>query len=134
MASAHSRDISLSININRLQKKNNSMKKLVLVIRFGLVVSGAFAQAGTGTTYSFSLSQAVDFALQNQKDVKNAVLEEEVAQKKVNEIMGAGLPQVNSSFDLRKFFEGPTSVVDGSNFGYPPGSYRALSFQLPYNA
>jgi outer membrane protein len=110
------------------------MKKIIVILGFGLVGSGAFAQAGTGATFSFSLQQAVDYALQNQKDVKNAVIEEEIAHKKVNEIMGAGLPQINSNFDVKKFIEGPTSVVDAGNFGGPPGTYTALSFNLPYQA
>jgi outer membrane protein TolC len=111
------------------------MKRIILI--FGLVGIAAlhsFAQAGGSAAYSFSLKQAVDFALQNQKDVKNAVLEEEIAHKKVNEIMGAGLPQINGSFDVKKFIEGPTTIIDAGNFGGPPGTYMAASFNLPYNA
>src|SRR4051812_33342092 len=108
------------------------MKKITMVFGLSLLTSFAFAQAGTA--YTFSLQQAVDFALQNQKDVKNAVIDESIAQKKVNEIMGAGLPQINGSFNVQKFLEGPTSIIDAGNFGGPKGTYLAASFALPYQS
>jgi outer membrane protein TolC len=111
------------------------MKRIILI--FGLVGTaalGSFAQAKDSAAYSFSLKQAVDYALQNQRDVKNALLDQELAKKKVQEIAGAGLPQINGSFDVKRFVEGPTSIIDAGNFGGPPGQYLAANFNLPYQA
>lgn len=110
------------------------MKKLVLLIVLGITASTIFAQAKDSTAYSFSLQQAIDFALQNQKDVKNAVIDEAIAQKKVNEILGIGLPQINSSFDVKDFLEIPTSFIPADFFGGPPGSFAAVKFGTQYQA
>ena len=94
----------------------------------------AFAQTKDSSNYSFSLQQAINYALDNQKDVKNAIIDEQLAQKKVNEIMGMGLPQINSSFDLREFLEIPTSLIPADFFGGMPGTFAAVKFGTKYNA
>lgn len=110
------------------------MKKLIIVIGLGMAALNAFAQAKESAAYSFSLQQAIDYAMQNQTNVKNAVIDEALAQKKVNEIMGAGLPQISSSFDLKDFLEIPTSLVPAEFFGGPPGSFAAVKFGTQYQA
>ncbi len=112
--------------------KIKKMKKTFLTIGLGLFTVVVFGQANQNATYSFSLQQAIDFALKNQKDVKNAIIDEELAHEKVNQILGAGLPQINGNFDVKDFIEVPTSVVEAKNFGGPPGVYSALKFGLQY--
>jgi len=105
------------------------MKKIVLIIGLGVIGVSGFSQNETGaTSYSFSLPQAVEFALQNQNDVKNALLDEEISRNKVKEVTGMGLPQINASFDVKKFIEIPTSLVPAEFFGGPPGSFAAVQF------
>ncbi len=87
------------------------MKKLILVIGLWVIASSAFCQTKDSTAYSFSLKQAIDFAMQNQNDVKNAMIDEEMAREKVHETRGLGLPQINSSFDVKDFLEIPTTVL-----------------------
>ena len=111
------------------------MKRIVLIIGTGWIALSSFAQTKDSSgSYSFSLRQAVDYALQNQKDVMNAQIDEEIAQKKVNEIAGMGLPQINASFDLRNFVELPTSLIPADFFGGPPGTFAAVKFGTKYNA
>ncbi len=110
------------------------MKKSLLIIGLGVLSLGSFAQAKDSLSYSFSIQQSIDFALQNQHDIKNAVVDEEIAEKKVNEIMGLGLPQINSSFDLKDFLEIPTSLIPAEIFGGPPGSFAAVKFGTKYQA
>src|SRR5687768_13777245 len=109
------------------------MKKILLLVSVAFSVP-ALAQSADTASYSFSMKQAVEYALQNQKDVKNAMLEEQIAKQKVNEVMGAGLPQINASFDLRYFIEIPTSLIPAEFFGGPPGSFAAVQFGTKYNA
>ncbi|MDF2437612.1 MAG: TolC family protein [Bacteroidota bacterium] len=99
------------------------MKKLILAIGLGMAAQVSFAQTKDSAAYSFSLQQAIDYAMKNQVSVQNAVIDERIAQKKVNEIMGAGLPQINASFDLKNFIEVPTTVLP--NF-VSPSVYAAL--------
>jgi outer membrane protein len=110
------------------------MKKKIILIGFGIITLTTFAQTKDSTVKSFSLQQAIDFALQNQNDVKNAMIDEEIAHKKVNEIMGAGLPQINSSFNLQDFLEIPTSLIPAEFFGGRPGTFAAIKFGTQYQA
>ncbi len=110
------------------------MKKALLIIGFGVIATCSFAQANDSASFSFSIQQSIDYALQNQHDIKNALLDEEIAKKKVNEIMGMGLPQINSSFDLKDFLEIPTSLIPAEIFGGPPGSFAAVKFGTTYQA
>jgi outer membrane protein len=111
------------------------MKRLIILL--GMAVSLAtYAQDGVKETApaAFTLQQAIDYALQNQTSVKNAMLDEQIAKQKVKEITGLGLPQVNSSFDVKDFLEIPTSLIPAEIFGGPPGSFAAVKFGTKYQA
>lgn len=110
------------------------MKKIFLIITLAVSTISTFAQTKEGENFSFSLKQAVDYALQNQNNVKNALIEEQIARAKVNEITGMGLPQINSSFDVKDFLEIPTSLIPAEVFGGPAGSYAAVKFGTQYQA
>lgn len=110
------------------------MKKLIALIGAGLFTLNSFAQTKDSASFSFSLQQAINYALQNQTNVKNAMIDEQLAQKKVNEIAGMGLPQINASFDLREFLEIPTSLIPADFFGGAPGTFAAVKFGTKYNA
>lgn len=83
---------------------------------------------------SFSLAEAIKFGLENKPEMKNARLEEEIALNQKREVTGIGLPQISASFDLKDFFEIPTSLVPGEFFGGPPGSFIPVKFGVRYNA
>lgn len=110
------------------------MKKALLITGLGICCLNIFAQTKDSLTYSFSIQQTIDFALQNQHDIKNAIVDEEIAKKKVNEVMGMGLPQINSSFDMKYFLEIPTSLIPAEFFGGPPGAFAAVQFGTKYQA
>jgi len=63
------------------------------------------------SVYSFNLYEAVEFALQNQKDVLNAQLNVEISREKVHETVGIGLPQISASFDIRDYEKIPTQFI-----------------------
>jgi outer membrane protein len=99
--------------------------------------------AGTGTlraqytdtsSYSFSLSQAVAFALENNSTLKNVTLDQQAATYKVKEVVGAGLPQINASAQVQNFLELPTQLIPGEFFGGPPGTFIPVQFGTKYNA
>jgi len=108
------------------------MKKVIVFIYLSIWVVASEAQSSGGT--SFTLQQAIDYAFQNQTNVKNAVLDEAIAKQKVKEITGMGLPQVNSSADVKDFLNIPTSVVPGDFFGGPPGSLFPVQFGTQYQS
>ncbi|MGL5892309.1 MAG: TolC family protein [Bacteroidia bacterium] len=85
-------------------------------------------------SYSFSLQQAVDFALANQNNVRNAQLDEQAARYKVNEVLGIGLPQISGSFQIQDYVEIPTSLIPAEIFGGPAGTFIPVQFGTKYNA
>ena len=64
---------------------NYTMKKILLLIVAFASISQVHAQDANS---SFSLKQAIEFAMNNQPNVKNALLDEAIAKKKVDEITG----------------------------------------------
>src|SRR5271154_5870555 len=46
---------------------------------------------------SFTMEQCIEYALKNSVNIQNAILDQEIANSKVKETVGIGLPQVNAS-------------------------------------
>ncbi|HEX8515329.1 MAG TPA: TolC family protein [Bacteroidia bacterium] len=109
------------------------MRKII-IIGLGFFAAGSFAQTKDTAAKAFSLQQAVDYAMQHHVSVQNAMIDEAIAQKKVNEIMGAGLPQINASFDFKDFLELPTSFIPAEFFGGPPGTFAPIKFGTQYQS
>jgi hypothetical protein len=78
------------------------MKQKTYIISFLLLTAGMATRAQTADSlnYSFSLKQAVDYALSHQTAVLNAAVDEEIAKNTVKHTVGIGLPQVSTSFQL----------------------------------
>lgn len=83
---------------------------------------------------SFTVQQAVEFAIQHDVTTQNAAIDREIANKKVNELIGIGLPQINIEADLQKFLKIPTTFVPVEFFGGPPGTYMPIRFGQNYAA
>ena len=101
-----------------------------------IVFSSVFAQKKDSSNFSFSLQQAVDYAMQNQTKIQNALYDEEIAKNKVKEITGIGLPQINGSLDVKDFLKVPTQVIPASAFNpaAPSDALAAVKFGIPYSA
>lgn len=84
--------------------------------------------------YSFSLEQAVSYAVQHQATVRNAALDHEIARQKVKELIGVGLPQINGKIDGTRFLRIPTQVIPAAAFGGPEGVITTAQFGLEYQA
>ena len=91
-------------------------------------------QANKSTINAFSARQAVDYALKNAVQVKNALLDIESQKQTNKEITAAALPQINSSASLTDYLSIPTSLIPGEIFGGPPGTYIPVKFGTKYNA
>ncbi|MCE3278995.1 MAG: TolC family protein [Bacteroidetes bacterium] len=110
------------------------MKKIITLLIFGITSQLTFAQSKDSAGNSFSLKQAIDYAMQHQVNVQNAIIDEAIAHKKVNEIMGAGLPQVNASFDFKNFVEIPTMFLPAEFVGGMPGTFIPVKFGTQYQS
>ncbi len=108
----------------------------IKLLAFAFITSFASLKAqqiDTGS-YSYSLQQCVDFAIQHNTSMQNAILDQQAAGYKVKEIIGSGLPQINASSQVQEYLEIPTSLLPGEIFGGPPGSFIPVKFGTKYNA
>jgi outer membrane protein len=99
-----------------------------------VTVNKTSAQDQQASTYSFTLEQAIDYAVQNQPALLNAAIDQQIAQKRVNELKGVGLPQISGSVDAKKFIRVPTVVIPAIAFGGPEGVISTAQFGLEYEA
>lgn len=109
----------------------STMKKILTLCIF---LQSILALQAQDSNNSFSLKQSIDFALINQQKVKNALLDEKIAQRKVDELVGVGTPQITGSADINKFIELPTSFIPAQFFGGNPGEYMGVKFGQNYTA
>jgi len=84
---------------------------------------------------AMSLAQAIDYALKNGYSVQNAASDIEIARKKVTELRGIGIPQLNADGGYQNFIEVPVSVISADAFNpqAPPGTYLRIPFGVKHN-
>ena len=63
-----------------------------------------------------ALKQAKDYAIQNNIQVKNSLLDVEIAQQKIKETTATGLPKIAGSVAFQNFLDVPTSLIPASSF------------------
>ena len=108
-------------------------QKTILLLMVLFISKTSFSQEKKNSSYNFTIKQCIEYANQNQADVKNAGLDEEIAQAKVREIIGIGLPQINAGVDVKYFAKLPTSLIPAKFFGGRDGEFLPISFGTKYN-
>lgn len=84
------------------------------VRRWQLAVMITFAATAISQAQaSYSLQQAIDYALQNNTSVKNATLDIENAKARIGETRAIGLPQISAQAQLQHSFRIQQSIFDG---------------------
>ena len=83
---------------------------------------------------NFSLQEAIDFALENNRQVKNATLDIEAAKKQKWETTATGLPQINASIDYQNFLKQQVSLIPAEFFGGNPGEFAEVTFGTKQSA
>jgi outer membrane protein len=72
---------------------------------------------------TFSLQQAIDYAMKNSSTIKNAILDEKITDAKVKEFIGLGLPQITGSANTMDNYLKPLFVIPANSFGNPTTEY-----------
>lgn len=101
------------------------MKHVTLLI-FSLLL--AFKGFSQDTPTSFSLQEAIDYALKNNRTAKNAARDVEAAKQQKWETTATGLPQINASVDYQNFLKQQISLIPAEFFGGNPGEYSEIVF------
>lgn len=82
---------------------------------------------------SFTLQEAINFALENNRTAKNATRDVDAAYKQKWETIATGLPQLNGAVDYQDFIKQQVQVNDASVFGGPEGELFEGVFGLKQN-
>ncbi len=85
-------------------------------------------------TSSFSLNEAIEFAMENAYVLHNTKQDIVIAQKKVWETISIGLPQVSGTANYNAFLNLPVSLLPGEFFGGEPGTYIPVKFGQDFNS
>ena len=106
------------------------MKNLLFIVVLFLNANLILAQEDPK---SFSLQEAIDYALENNRTAKNAVRDIEAAIKQKWETTATGLPQLSATIDYQNFLKQQVSVVPAEFFGGQPGEFQEVIFGTEQN-
>ena len=103
---------------------------ILLLLAFGLCGTKLNAQEEVG---SFSLEEAVQFAMENSYILKNTSKDIIAAKERVWETISTGLPQVSGSANYNAFLNLPTTLLPGEIVG-KPGEFIPVKFGQDFNS
>jgi outer membrane protein len=113
------------------------MKSVFEIIISFLLCSAGFSvnaqQNNTPGLNAFSAKQAVDYALKNAVQVKNALLNIELQRQSNKGVTALALPQISGNVSLTDYLSIPTSLIPAQFFGGTPGTYEPIKFGTKYN-
>ncbi len=77
---------------------------------------------------SFSLDEAISYALVHNPTAVNASLDKQIAEKKRWETIAGGLPQISVKGDYTRYIQQPISLIPAEIFGGEPGTFAQVAF------
>ena len=89
------------------------MKKQFILI---LSICFSLASFSQDSIQSFTLQEAIDYALENNRTAKNAARDIEAAKQQKWETTAIGLPQINASIDYQNWLKQQVSLLPASAF------------------
>jgi len=107
------------------------MKKVIIISLLSIAVL-ANAQEKPKSN-SFSLDEAINYALSNNYEALNAKRDIASAKSKKWETTAMGLPQINASLDYQNNFELQKSLIPAQFFGGNPGEFAEVAFGTKHN-
>ena len=78
-----------------------------------------------------TLEEAIEFGLENNRNIINANLEVQKAYKEKWKTIAIGLPQLSARADYQNFIELPTSLIPAQFFGGNDGEFAEVQFGTP---
>ena len=105
------------------------IKTLTLIILLSGFSLGSWSQP-----QRFSLKEAQDYAIKNNYQAKNAIIDVAIAAAKVKETIAGGLPQASANIGYNNFINLATQLIPAEFFGGEPGTYMEVQFGTKHNA
>jgi outer membrane protein len=111
------------------------MKKIITLLICITAGLKSFAQTEPANqTFSFTVTDAVNYAIAHKDSVLNAGLDVKSADYRVKEIIGQGLPQLSGSASFQDYLKIPTTLLPGEIFGQPAGTFIPVKFGVKYQS
>ena len=108
-------------------KSNNAITFLLFLF---FIHTQSFAQE----VNTFTAKQAVDYALKNSAQVKNALIDIQIQKQTNKEITAMAFPQINGNVSVNDYLSLPTSLIPAEFTGGAPGTFIPLKFGTKYSA
>lgn len=107
------------------------MTKKLLILAFVLYGSMTHSQE---KSYTFSLEEAIAFALDSSYTALNARRDVAIALKQKWETTASGLPQISASIAYNNNLKQPVTLIPGEFSGGEPGTFVPVTFGTKQNA
>jgi outer membrane protein TolC len=100
------------------------MKNIIIAV-ISLISVTLYSQESTN---EFSLDEAISYALENNRQAKNAIRDIEISEKQKWETTATGLPQINGNIDYQNWIKQQVSLIPGEIAGGEPGTFVPVTF------
>jgi len=106
------------------------MKKLIWILCLAFLAPEVSAQNN-----AFSLQQAIDYAMKNDRTLRNSNLNVKQAEGQMNEIRAIGMPKLSGGANYQYFIELPTSLIPANFFNpqAPADEFAEVQFGTSNN-
>jgi outer membrane protein len=108
--------------------------KLIAKAFLALVIFFTGLQSFAQQPIAFTAKQAVDYALKNSVQIKNALIDIDIQRQTNKEITASAYPQINGNVSVNDYLSIPTSLIPAEFFGGAPGTYAPVKFGTKYSA
>ena len=112
-----------------------TIKKIISIPALAFICFSAQAQQNSTTAkiFSFTAKEAVDYAMSNAVQVKNALLDIKIQEQTNKGYTAQALPQISGSVSLTDFLSIATQLIPAEFTGGPAGTYIPIKFGTKYN-
>ena len=115
-------------------KRKNLQFSLSVILSILCFVANAQQMDSASQTHRFSVEDAVNYAIKNSIQVKNALVDLRTQEQANREITAAALPQLAASGSITDYLDIPTNLIPAEFTGGAPGTYIPIQFGTKYNA
>jgi outer membrane protein TolC len=109
------------------------MKKTHVIALLAFTIGLNAQQKSNKQSYSYSLNEAIEYALTHNYSAINAARDIDAAKKKKWETTTIGLPQINAAVGYQNNIELQKSLIPAEFFGGQPGEFAEVAFGTKQN-
>jgi outer membrane protein len=109
------------------------MKKTHLIALLAFTIGLNAQQKSNKQTYSYTLNEAIEYALTHNYSAINAARDIEAAKEKKWETTTIGLPQINAAVGYQNNIKLQKSLIPAEFFGGQPGEFAEVAFGTKQN-